>query len=391
MRNNIRQSKKTLCTHSFLFCWIILAVTPAVSQPPDYEMAIRISHEYPANTEPTFANNIQGVTQDGSYWYVTQTEDLWKFPIGMNWNDVSEGGSVLHTELDDYQDNFPEVHSDYIHMGDLSYHDACGQGLLIIPLHNGGSHPSAMLVLRASDLGAITWQEFPGLSLGAFCAVDDEDVVYFPGPSFETIVGYSLDCNNFHFAYARTCTLQDEGGAPLARHHKQGAVFSPSGDLFVMSTGYGTENSDPVLDGIHVFKTGGSTWTRIAHSTNGYGLFNFMWNPADEEPEGMTWIDLDTAGILGMTGQLHILLLNNDDADSDNIFFKHYTSRIYVDAAYPSGNGTLYTPFPTVGEASALAWDGCEILIRAGSYNESVTFNRRSRISTYGGTVIIGR
>ncbi len=96
MRNNIRLSKIAFFTGGLLLCWIILAVTPAVSQPPNYEMAIRITHEYPADAEPTFADNIQGITQDGYYWYVTQTEDLWKFPIGMNWNDVSAGGSVLH-------------------------------------------------------------------------------------------------------------------------------------------------------------------------------------------------------------------------------------------------------------------------------------------------------
>ena len=149
--------------------------------------------------------------------------------------------------------------------------------------------------------------------------------------------------------------------------------------------------SDPVLDGIHVFETGDSTWARVAHSTNGHGLFNFQWDPSDEEPEGMTWINLDGAGVDGMFGQLHILLLNNDTIGSDSIFLKHYTSRIYVDAAYPGGNGTLQAPYPTVGQASALAWDGCAHWIATGSYNEAVTLNSRSTIVPIGGEVTIGK
>jgi hypothetical protein len=282
-------------------------------------------------------------------------------------------------------------------MGDLAYHDACGQGVVIVPLHDGPDHPSALLVLRATDLGAIGWQELPGMTLGAFCAVDPSGLVYVPGPTFESLARYELDCAHLDsgqvlFVQQGPIHLIDENYAPLERHHKQGATFSPSGDFFVMSTGYGTENSDPVLDGIHFFDTTipGAYWRRIAHSSNGAGLFSFLWDPADEEPEGMTWIDLDGAGVPGMSGELHILLLNNNDVTDDDIFFKHYSNRIYVDEFAATGSGTYNDPFATVGQANATAWDGCEMRIRTGSYDEGVIFSHRMRILPIGGPVSIG-
>lgn len=374
-----------------------LTVTIADAQSRDYGMAIRYIGEHPGDAEPVFADNIQGITTDGSYWYVTQTEDLWKFPLQMNWDDVDDGvSSVWHTEMDNYVDGNPHVHSAYIHMGDLSYHNFCGRDVLIVPLHNGANHPSAMLVLRASDLGPIGWQEFGGLTLGSWCAVDDEGDVYFPGSSYDKIVRYSLDCgqlanNLVQFNFVDEPTLLDEDGNPVARRERQGAVFSPDGELFVHAIGTGgSDFSDSVLDGVHMFDT--STWRRIAHSTNGYGLFNFQWNNDDEEPEGIVWFDLDNAGVRGMAGQLHILLLNNDNFDSDNIFFKHYTSRIYVDAASSGGNGTVGSPFPTVGQAASLAWNGSEVRIKAGTYNDEreIVFDKRTRLIAHGGTVSIG-
>ena len=386
MSENMKLCKISLFTCGLLLCCIILGVEAAESQLP--MLPVRYSHEYPANAWLDFSHNIQGVTQDGYYWYVTQTEDLWKFPLNMNWMDVGDGvENVLHAELDDYIDGSPDVSSSFDHMGDLAYHPC---GVLIIPLDSDDSG-EALLVVNPQDLGGLSWTNFSayGYPSASFCAVDDEGIVYFPGANnFADVVGYSLNCGDYTFTHTHTRTLVDENAVPLRRHQKQGCTFSPSGDLFVMSTGYGWENSDPVLDGIHIFETEGATWTRIAHSTNGGGLFNYQWDPDIQEPEGMTWLDLDFGSVSGMSGQLHILML--DTILPHTTYFKHYTFRIYVDWASPVGNGTPQAPYPTVSEASALAWDGCEIRIRAGSYNESVTFNRRARLVAVGGTVIIG-
>ena len=377
--------------------WTILPLPQVTGQLNHYETAICIHNEYPSDTEPAFANNIQGIAQDGAHWYITQTKDLWKIPMSMSWDDVMEiplTEGVLHTELIDYIIGTPNVSAAYNHMGDLAYHPS---GVLIVPLHGDDEITSAMLIVDADDLDGISWRDFHtyNYKLAGFCADDENGNICFPGAGdFDEIVAYGLHPTTHQFTPdpEYTIKLVKENGTPHRRHHKQGGVFSPSGELFVMSTGYGEgDDSDPVLDGIHVFDTTVNPWKRIAHSTNGYGMFNYMWNPADEEPEGMTWIDLDNSSYAGMWGQLHILLLNNDDADSDNIYFKHYTHRLYVSHTWPlAGTGRKFDPYQTVAPAANQAWDGCEIYIAAGNYPESATFDKRLKIIPQGGTVRIG-
>jgi hypothetical protein len=384
--------------------WAAMLCSESVlGQPFEYEMAIRYVGEYPANAEPNFSTNVQGVAQDGNHWYITQTTDLWKFPIAMPWGDVDGNPPTAHTQLSDYVNGPPYVHSDFNHMGDLTYHNFCGIGVLIVPLHGENRHNSGLLVIDASDLSGIGYREFDPNThgLAGWCAIDEQGIIYTTGDGHSKIKGYGLDCGELAagrvvFTFAAERNLLDEDGVPLERHHKQGGVFSPSGELFVLSTGYGTENSDPVLDGIHVFDASGdgTSWRRIAHSTNGYGLFNFQWDPEWpklEEPEGMTWLDLDDLSVPGMAGQLHILMLDNDTpGDPDDIYFKHYTHRIHVDAASSGGNGTIGDPYPTVGEADALTWDGAEFRIQAGVYDEALTIGRRVRLTSQGGVAHIG-
>ena len=61
-------------------------------------------------------------------------------------------------------------------------------------------------------------------------------------------------------------------------------------------------------------------------STNGSGSFNYEFHPGgstDEEPEGLTYWDLDGRNAPGIQGQLHAILLDND-ANGDDVYFKHY-------------------------------------------------------------------
>jgi hypothetical protein len=151
-----------------------------------------------------------------------------------------------------------------------------------------------------------------------------------------------------------------------------------------------------VADGIHVFDL--STGTRIQRSTNGYGYFNYEFHPglpSSEEPEGITIWDLDDGRAPGIRGQLHVLLLDNDDPsydEPDDVYMKHYTHTIYVDRGYSGEEkGTNWKPFNTVGEANNFAWDGARIKIKAGSYPEQTTFSKRVEVVTHSGTATIGK
>jgi hypothetical protein len=57
----------------------------------------------------------------------------------------------------------------------------------------------------------------------------------------------------------------------------------------------------------------------------------------------------------------------------------------------PVGPVEVGGPFPTVNQALNTACWGHELFIRAGSYNESVTFNRAMTVRSYDGTAIVGQ
>jgi hypothetical protein len=133
-------------------------------------------------------------------------------------------------------------------------------------------------------------------------------------------------------------------------------------------------------------------YQRVAHSTRCFGHFDFCYDPGTisaGEPEGLTVWDLDDGRAPGISGQLHVMRLDND-ALHDDIAFKHYTFVIRVNPASSCQNGTPACPFHTVNAAANLAWDGSEIRMRTGSYNETLTLNRRIRLTAEGGTVRIG-
>jgi len=159
-------------------------------------------------------------------------------------------------------------------------------------------------------------------------------------------------------------------------------VISPSGRLLYV-----------VANGIHVFDL--STGKRIQRSTNGYGYFNYEFHPGgtiQEEPEGITIWDLDDGRALGIRGQLHVLLLDNDWPDDDDVYVKHYTHTIYVDGKHSGDEGGRpWDPFNTVEEAHNLAWDGARIKIKAGSYPETLRISKRVEVVADGGTATIGQ
>jgi hypothetical protein len=190
----------------------------------------------------------------------------------------------------------------------------------------------------------------------------------------------------------------------------QGGVISPSGQLLYLVAG--THTSYLPSHGIHVFDL--STGRRIQRSARDVDYFRYDWDPGNDpgdcslnEPEGITIWDLDDGRAPHIRGQLHVLMLDNDtficDGNGDDeIELRHYTHTIYVDGNYRGEEkGTPDQPFKTVGKAYNIGeayglngvqiWDGAQIKIRAGSYDEKVTFSKRIRVLADRGTVTIGQ
>ena len=295
----------------------------------------------------------------------------------------------------------------YNHFGDPEVYTTNEVDYLFVPVthYEGGSGPPILAVFRADSLAYLTHADLPAGAESAWCALDPSGHLCLPG-SAGIFTLHSVDFtalrdgNRLELGPGRPFVLNDEAGVPILNiEFHQGGAISPSGELLFVVAGF--HDTDRPGDGIHVFKfstnqsTGLLTTQRISRSRNGGRPFNYEFSTgaSGEEPEGVTFWDLDDGRAPGIRGQLHVLMLDNDASD-DDVSVKHYTSTIYVDVGSPFGFfeiGTPDLPFDTVAEANNLAWNGADIRIIPGFYPENLTFSKRLRIRTDGGPVTIGR
>jgi len=366
---------------------------------PSYESYFNYIGTRPTEAETNYAGNVQGLAHDRDNWFISQEWGLWKIPVGLDLAGSIECGvsGVICGNLG----SISEI-SAYNHVGGIDHYQSDeSTGFLLLPLE-GGPKP-AIAAFNPVNLHYMAHAELLQHSSASWVAVDPDGLVYTSSndaPGWVYI--YNLDWDGL--AQNGTLSLQkvgqfqlfDESGVLLGVG-PQGGVFSESGDLLYINNGY-YDDYNSHKDGISVFDM--QTKRRIAHSTVDSTQpfwYYYDWGGCDddpgicnEEPEGLTIWDLDDGRAPGISGQLHVLVLDNDLYD-DDVYIRHYTNKIYVDSAYSGEErGKPTQPFNTVGEANAMAWDGALISIKAGSYPESLTFSKRVGLLAEGGTVYIG-
>ncbi|UCE60653.1 MAG: hypothetical protein JSU63_02660 [Phycisphaerales bacterium] len=346
--------------------------------------------DYPYDANPGWHEDVQGVTHDDDYWFITQSvEDdpgrqaIWKIPVGFALASAAVPGinGVRRVLMIDYP---ALVAQGYWHFGDPSYYRFEGQGYLIVPVE---FECWGIAIFNADTLALIGSAPLCTYQTGGvpWCAVDPRNgLLYSSGYSAAVWMNeYQVNWSELHQGQALELNHMRRvywGDLNLILSHVQGGVFSPSGELLYI-----------VADGIHVFET--ETWRRIKQSTNGSGVFNYEFSPGFseyEEPEGLTIWDLEDGRAPDVWGELHVLLLDND-VSADEIYFKHYRRSIFVDAANTGlQTGDPAHPFRTVVMAHYFAWDGARISIKAGHYPETLTLDKRVQLVARGGTAVIG-
>lgn len=373
---------------------IAALASPLGAQLTQYESYFDYLGDHPKNAEVAWAINAQGLGNDGEAWFITQTADIWRVPVGQDLQGVGASSSgVIRMDIGD----LGLGGLGFNHLGDPDFHAVGpGEGYVVVPLEGGPCQ--AMAFLRSADLQLMSVLDVCQQSHSAWAAVRPDGTLFSSNmyKDVGTLSPYEVDWSTIKGGSAAApltplplITLRDGAGAPLTIHNLQGGEFSPSGELLYL-----------VADGIHVFET--TTWHRIAKSSNGSGDFNYQFDDCCElsclwvceEPEGLTIWDLDDLSAPGVWGQMHVLMLDNDyDAwgdQDDDIYLKHYSHRRWVDAAAgSSGNGELFSPYATVGEAAANSWSGAEIRLVAGTYAETPTITERVLLTSSGGTVVI--
>lgn len=369
-----------------------------------YESYFNYTSTRPDEAETNYAGNVQGLAHDKNNWFISQEWGLWKIPVNLDLaGPIACGVSGVACG------NLNSINA-YNHVGDIDYYQYNeSTGFLLLALEDKDrAVPPAVAAFNPDNLQYIAHatlklpQHLSQPGNAPWVAVDVNGLVYAPhedAPGWVYI--YDLDWHalaqngTMSLQYAGELRLLDESGSPLLIGG-QGATFSESGKLLYMNNGY-FGDYDTHQDGISVFDM--QTKRRIIKSTrDGAQPFWYGYDPdcsppfgssQCEEPEGLTIWDLDDGRAPNISGQLHVLLLDNDI--SDDVYIRHYTNKIYVNYAYSgTERGKPNQPFDTVVEAYAMAWDGAQISIKAGTYAESLILSKRIRLVAKGGTVRIG-
>jgi hypothetical protein len=365
--------------------------------------------DHPYDEGCDWAENVQGLAHDRDYWYITQTEVLWRIHVSCDLVSVSPSDTtrVKRIFLNDIKELTQEG---YNHFGDPCYYAFNGIGYVIVPLEWRGDtkHP-AVGVFRASDLSYLRHVHIgdPLKDAAAWAAVDPEGNVYMSHDNdYAAVRRYSVNWAKLDQGGALELSpladfrLRDEAGNLLDLNAVTGGDITERGSLLYLLSG--TMDGHQDNDGINVFDM--QTGRRVARSqSKGYspvnpppdpdeGRFVYGWSPGlwdYEEPEGITIWDLDDGRAPGIRGQLHALVL---DTVWNDVAMKHYTQTIDVergDSWYEWGSRNL--PFNTVNEANDAAWNGCRIRIKANTYPETLTFSKRMEVVAWDGHVVIGQ
>lgn len=388
-----------------------ISATSSASGPTHWESYFLYNGAFPGDEETVYSgecsNNLQGITHDDDNWFFSMTEELWKIPVQCdlrNVNDSSQYPGVLHVYLSSIQ---PLAQLGYYHIGDMSYFEAGGQGYVLAAVEAHAPQPHAIVVFRADNLQYVCRAEIPGFSDLGWVAVDPDGVLHVSHDFDTSIKRFYADWSQLPVSLPvlemPQVTLTREDGTPFNTGHAQGGVFSPSGEMFYFLSGIHDQH-DPE-EGISVFVVDNLslTWRCVKRSHQGDDYQPFWYHidpgsPDYEEPEGITIWDLDDGRAPGISGQLHVGMLDNDSwcdggyYDDDDVTIYHYRNKIHVDWSYSGGEhtGEPHRPFTTVSAANDLAWDGARIEISAGSYPETLVFSKRLQVLSQGGIVRIG-
>ncbi len=377
-----------------------LSASPTSAQPV-FQMYIG---GYP-QAETSWSNDTQGIAHDDNHWFITQTEALWKIPVGLALHSVTATSpGVLRRGLGFYQ-----ALAGFDHTGDPVVYKHNGVDYLLVPLEGPG-RPGTIAIFHCGTMNYMRHFALPGQAGDAgWCAVDESGIIYSSPQHTSILTSFTLDWDRFQLDQTIVLgtrpveVMRDEQGNILDLVTMQGGEFGPGGLLYLASGFYTDSNALADREGLHIMEKrtdaqGNAFWQRIGHSTRGFGHFDYYYNPGTltgaEEPEGLTIWDLDDGRAPGIRGQLHATVLSNE-IDAGDIDFKHYTHIIRVQAGagcVPNGlpRGGPTCPFLTVGSAMNIAWNGAEVRVWTGAYPEPMVVSKRVRLTAEGGLVRIG-
>ena len=337
---------------------------------PSYDFGFPENYEYinnyPEDNDGGYKNELNGVAHDENHWYFSKNEGarLLKIPVGLDlsrdWydEDLTLGLYTLlieETEIGNLG---------YNHFGDIDARD----GFIYVPISGGSDLMPAIAVFYSNpdveyitpEAGDFEWVGYGILSAQegtGWCAIreDESGLTIFSSDSvisetkpirkYAISIEYSpgsTDGGTVTIDYIGDMHLQpgtsewnqfpDYDGT-WEFHHMQGGVFSEGGHLYLVNGIH--QYFDNKKGGIWVFDVNNDVATLVEHSSQD-GIFEFEYHPynvpcgvyceCSNEPEGIDIWDLDSGIAPGISGQIHVIMIDNYGIGGDDLYFKHYTT-----------------------------------------------------------------
>lgn len=327
---------------------------------------------HPKDRENGWSEEVNGVCHDENNWFFTQNGNLWKFPVTHDLNNSCKSANPLKGILE---------HKTTFHLGDFDHY----RGYLFVPVTGTGSLKGTIsnevlktekdrvvemaninldrpqiFIFRADNLSyvrSVRIRKSDGNffeSLGWLAINPRNGLLYTSDNTVSTrnngkkgpIHVYSIGSVNDRemLKLHSTLILADEYSRVLELSCMQGGCFDNDNYLH-LSCGFVTnykgldprkKDLDKFRDGISVFKVkeqiaNGETDVayRLSHSNHSNG-FRYQFDGTGDEPEGITYWDLDrNKKAPNINGQLHAIMLNNAGKGDDDLFFKHFRRENY--------------------------------------------------------------
>jgi hypothetical protein len=318
--------------------------------------------DFPSASESFWAENAQGLANDGANWFVAKRTRIFRVPLSYSLANHSSSG--LDTTAMP-----PILQHVYNHFGDPDQNS----GYLFVPLEctnddnecTDKSVTPSIGVFSTIDLRFLSSTKLsdienapPEMKSAPWVAIRSDGYRGTLWTSSSNLTEsnqlreYDIDWDRLGasgqllLTFRRQVTLQDQHGKPMdltLMKSMQGGVFNPDGTLLYTSSGPCDSHGY-----VHVFAVGDTTDKRApltarlqARSENGYGPFDFETHPEEtcftfppfyqrcfcsrDEGEGLDWLDVRGLNAPWIPdSQLHVIM-NDNDADTDNVYLKHYS------------------------------------------------------------------
>lgn len=277
--------------------------------------------DVPKELDHGLTEEIQGVATTSTHWFFAHNKDYWndpnipdmiRIPITAPLEQRSTWDAALVVPM-------PQalLSLGYDHFGDPDEHN----GRIYVPVEQKEDYgiPGAIAEFDTN-------LNYLGYAILArdnapWVAVDPTTGLMYTSngrAGVQSVDVYSMSFTNGHLSGLLKTDdrrLWERNGQLVQPFYRiQGGAFSARGNLYLSVDGRVESATAPV--GVFGFEAGSfrrEVWFDVPYDTSN-----------DEELEGLEVRDLTGVGAPGITGQLHVVMLDNDDTTNDDLYFKHY-------------------------------------------------------------------